>query len=82
MDDKTPFKERHQRVPPHQYEEVKKHLQVSGENANKKKNLVEWHEECQEAFEKLKQLCSKTPILAYANYRKPFKCIQMLVRMG
>ena len=26
LDDKTPFKERYQRIPPHQYEEVKKHL--------------------------------------------------------
>ena len=40
---------------------------------NKKKTLVEWNEECQEAFNKLKQLCSQTPILAYANYKKPFK---------
>ena len=27
LDDKTPFKERYRRIPPHQYEEVKKHLQ-------------------------------------------------------
>ena len=27
LDDKTPFNERYQRMPPHQYEEVKKHLQ-------------------------------------------------------
>ena len=46
---------------------------VSGENANKKKALVEWNDECQEAFNRLKQLCSQTPILAYANYKKPFK---------
>ena len=46
---------------------------VSGENANKKKTPVEWTEECQSAFEHLKQLCSQTPILAYANYQKPFK---------
>ena len=46
---------------------------VSGENANKKKALVGWNDECQEAFNKLKQLCSQTPILAYANYKKPFK---------
>ena len=27
LDDKIPFKELYQRIPPHQYEEVKKHLQ-------------------------------------------------------
>ena len=46
---------------------------MSRENANKKKALVEWTAECQQAFEQLKQLCSQTPILAYANYQKPFK---------
>ena len=30
-------------------------------------------EECQTAFKHLKCLCSQTPILAYANYQKPFK---------
>ena len=46
---------------------------VFGEDANKKKALVDWTEECQVAFEQLKHLCSQTPILAYANYKKPFK---------
>ena len=46
---------------------------VSGENANKKKASIEWTEECQFAFEHLKQLCSQTPILAYANYQRSFK---------
>ena len=46
---------------------------VSAENTNKKNTLVEWTAECQHAFEQLKQLCSQTPILAYANYKKPFK---------
>ena len=44
-----------------------------GDNANRKKSLVEWMAECQQAHEHLKQLCSQTPILAYANYKKPFK---------
>ena len=39
----------------------------------KRRLWVEWNGECQEAFNKLKQLCSQTPILAYANYKKPFK---------
>ena len=34
---------------------------------------MEWTAECQQAFKRLKQLCSQTPILAYANYKKPFK---------
>ena len=42
---------------------------VSGENASRKKNLIEWTAECQQAFEQLKQLYSQTPTLAYANYR-------------
>ena len=46
---------------------------MSGENTNKKITLVKWTAECQQAFEHLKQLCSQTPILAYANYEMPFK---------
>ena len=34
---------------------------------------MEWTAECKQAFEQLKQLCIQTPILAYANYKKPFK---------
>ena len=36
---------------------------ISGENAAKKKKLVEWDEQCQKA----------TPILAYADYKKEFQ---------
>ena len=39
----------------------------------RKKTLVEWTAECQQAFKHLKQLCSQKPILAYANYNKLFK---------
>ena len=46
---------------------------VSGENTSKKKALVDWTNECQVAFKCLKCLCSQTPILAYANYKKTFK---------
>ena len=48
-------------------------LLVSGGNANRKKMLIEWTEECQIVFDKLKDLCTSTPILAYANYHKPFQ---------
>ena len=30
-------------------------------------------EECQIAFDKLKELCTSTPILAYADYKKEFQ---------
>ena len=38
----------------------------------RKRLWSEWTAECQQALEQLKQLCSQTPILAYANYKKPF----------
>ena len=46
---------------------------VSGDNASRKKALVDWTDECQVAFEKLKDLCTGTPILAYADHKKPFQ---------
>ena len=46
---------------------------ISGENASKKKKLVQWDEQCQGAFDKLKDLCTSTPILAYADYKKDFQ---------
>ena len=46
---------------------------ISGENASKKKNLTELTGECQLAFDKLKELCTSTPILAYADYKKEFQ---------
>ena len=39
----------------------------------RKRPLVKWTAECQQAFEQLKQLYSQTPILTYANYKIPFK---------
>ena len=46
---------------------------ITGENAKKKTNEIEWTDKCQEAFSKLKEICSDTPILAYADYTKSFK---------
>ena len=46
---------------------------LTGENAKKKTNEIEWTEQCEQAFNKLKEICSDTPILAYADYNKCFK---------
>ena len=46
---------------------------ISGENAVKKKKLVEWDEQCQKVFDTLQDLCTSTPILAYADYKKEFQ---------
>ena len=46
---------------------------LTEENAKKKTNEVEWTEQCEQAFNKLKEICSDTPILAYADYSKCFK---------
>ena len=46
---------------------------LTGENAKKKTNEIEWTEQCEQAFNKLKEICNDTPILAYADYNKCFK---------
>ena len=46
---------------------------ILGDNANQKKVLVDWSPECQSAFDQLKDLCTSTPILVYADYKKPFQ---------
>ena len=46
---------------------------ILGDNANHKKSLVKWNSDCQQAFDQLKDLCTKTPILAYTDYKKPFQ---------
>ena len=48
------------------------HELTSGENAKRKNRPVEWDDRCQESFETLKKLCSECPVLAYADYSKPF----------
>ena len=59
----------------HKYAHIARPLNIliSGDNANKKKQAIKWNENCEESFKKLKQLCSSTHILAYADYSKPFK---------
>ena len=58
----------------HKYAQIAKPLNalISRVNAKSKRKLVEWNEYCETAFQKLKTLCSETPILAYADYSKQF----------
>ena len=46
---------------------------ISGENAKKRHKKVEWGNEQEQAFQQLKEVCTKTPVLAYADYKKPFQ---------
>ena len=46
-------------------------LESQGKKAAKH-TLVDWGEEEQNAFDTLKSLCCKAPILAYPNYKLPF----------
>ena len=46
---------------------------ISGDNASRRKAHVNWDDECDAAFTKLKEACCNAPVLAYANYKKPFK---------
>ena len=55
---------------------------ISGDDANKKKQAIKWNDHCEESFQKLKQLCSSTPILAYADYSKPFKLHTDVCNLG
>ena len=46
---------------------------ISGENAKKKHRKVDWGEDQETSFRELKDACTKTPVLAYADYKKPFR---------
>ena len=46
---------------------------IARNNAKRKTNEIEWTDHCKEAFLKLKEICSDTLILAYADYTKSFK---------
>ena len=49
------------------------HKLTSGENVGKKKATIKWDSKCQHAFDDLKTPCTTAPILAYADFTKPFK---------
>ena len=46
---------------------------VSGDNAKKKTNPVEWSEAAEEAFQALIQRCTTAPVLGYADFSLPFE---------
>ena len=62
----------------HSYAQIAKPLNalVSGVTAKSKKRLIEWNEDCETAFQKLKELFTEMPILVYANNKKSF-CFKM-----
>ena len=55
---------------------------TSGENASKKNKDVEWLPKHRESFANLKELSSKSPVLAYADYKKPFKVYTDVSKRG
>ena len=48
------------------------HELTSGDNAKRKHQRVDWNIRCNDSFEALKSICSDCPVLAYADYTKPF----------
>ena len=58
------------------------HDLTSGENAGKRKAAIKWDSRCQQAFDDLKALCTTAPILAYADFSKPFKLHTNVCVMG
>ena len=59
----------------HQYAQIAKLLYklISGDQAKMKRAHIDWNEDCEHAFQTLKGVCSQTPVLAYADYSKPFR---------
>ena len=52
---------------PHFADIVKALTQVT-----KKDNIRDWNKECQESFDKLKSKLSKTPVLAFPDFKVQF----------
>ena len=46
---------------------------ILGKNASRKCNPIKWDLECLIVFDQLKELCTSTAVLAYADFTKPFK---------
>ena len=59
----------------HRYAQIAKPLDklISGDQAKMKQAKLSWDEKCEQAFKALKNICSCTPVLGYADYTKPFR---------
>ena len=59
----------------HRYAQIAKPLYklILGDQAKTKQAKLFWDEKCELAFKALKDICSRTPELAYADYTKPFQ---------
>ena len=55
---------------------------ISGKNASKKSKSIEWNNECDEAFRKLKEISTSTPILTCADFLKLFKLYTDACKLG
>ena len=49
------------------------HDLMSGKNVGKEKAAIMWDDRCKWSFDDLKCLCTTAPILAYADFTRPFK---------
>ena len=49
------------------------YLLITSNNTKRKTNEVEWTDKCEQKFYQLKEICSRTPILAYTDYTKIYK---------
>ena len=58
------------------------HKLTSGENAGKTMVVITLNDRYQQSFKDLKHLCTTVPILAYANFMKPFKLHTDTCRSG
>ena len=58
----------------HHYTQIAKPLYklISGNQAKTKQAKLSWDEKYEQAFKALKDICSCTPVLAYADYTRSF----------
>ena len=55
---------------------------TAGEDEHRKMQKIIWTEECDRAFRELKHTCTSNPILAYADYKLPFRLFSNACSLG